>query len=146
MENNSFEFCYDKVMPNERHGVSNHRQLCLFLNFFSASNKWSQTIDLLCGNTTRTIGSPSQKPQRCGKRFHVSDVGLILGMGSANERRHYNVTPSLIGWPILRMIPVGMGSTNERRRYFVTPSLISWAHTHNDPCDVSSIAVQGYVS
>ena len=25
-------------------------------------------------------------------------TGVILGMGSANERRRYNVTSSLIGW------------------------------------------------
>ena len=27
-----------------------------------------------------------------------------------------------------------MGSANERRRYYVTPSLIGRAHTQNDPC------------
>ena len=27
----------------------------------------------------------------------------------------------------------GMGSANERRRYIVTSSLIGWAHTNNDP-------------
>ena len=26
-----------------------------------------------------------------------------------------------------------MGSANERRRYYVTPSIIGWAHTQNDP-------------
>ena len=29
---------------------------------------------------------------------------------------------------------LGMGSANERRRYIVTSSLIGWAHTQNDPC------------
>ena len=34
-------------------------------------------------------------------------AGIILGVGSANERRSYNVTSSLIGWePAYRMIPV----------------------------------------
>ena len=28
---------------------------------------------------------------------------------------------------------LGMGSANERRRYYVTPSLIGWTHTQNDP-------------
>ena len=28
-----------------------------------------------------------------------------------------------------------MGSANERRRYIVTSSLIRWAHTHHDPYD-----------
>ena len=31
-------------------------------------------------------------------------------------------------------IILGMGSANERRRYIVTSSLIGWAHTYNDPC------------
>ena len=29
---------------------------------------------------------------------HDSDTGLILGLGPANERRRYKVTPSFIGW------------------------------------------------
>ena len=31
-----------------------------------------------------------------------------------------------------------MGSANERRRYYVTPSLIGEAHTQNDPCSMPS--------
>ena len=31
-------------------------------------------------------------------------------------------------------IIMGMGSANERRRYIVTPSLIDWDHTQDDPC------------
>ena len=30
-------------------------------------------------------------------------------------------------------IILGMGSANDRRRYIVTPPLIGWAHTHDDP-------------
>ena len=31
--------------------------------------------------------------------FHMSvSIGIILGMGSANERRRYNITSCLIGW------------------------------------------------
>ena len=30
--------------------------------------------------------------------FTYSYTGLILGLRPANERRRYNVTPSLIGW------------------------------------------------
>ena len=32
-------------------------------------------------------------------------AGIILGMGSANERRCYNVTPSLIGWGYTQNYP-----------------------------------------
>ena len=31
-------------------------------------------------------------------------------------------------------IILGMGSNNERRRYYITSPLIGWAHTQNDPC------------
>ena len=33
-------------------------------------------------------------------------------------------------------IILGMGSANERRRYIhvITPPLIGWIHTQNDPC------------
>ena len=34
----------------------------------------------------------------------------------------------------LDRIILGMGSANERRRYIVTPFLIGWAHTQNDLC------------
>ena len=36
--------------------------------------------------------------QKSCKSFKVSTAGITLGMGSANERRPYNVTSSLIGW------------------------------------------------
>ena len=34
------------------------------------------------------------------------------------------------------MIILGMGSAIERRRYIETSALISWAHTQNDPSSV----------
>ena len=45
---------------------------------------------------------------------------IILVMGSANERRRYMVTPSLISWVHTQNysgIILGMGSANDRRRY-----------------------------
>ena len=51
--------------------------------------------------------------------YHVDqNTGIILGMGSANERRRYNVTSSLIGW----------------------------AHTHNDPWKHNTSHIFGIVS
>ena len=41
-----------------------------------------------------------------GRRNTVIEAGVILGMGSANERRRYCVTPSLIGRAIHKMIPI----------------------------------------
>ena len=35
---------------------------------------------------------------------------------------------------IIAGIILDMGSSNEKRRYIVTPSLIGWANTGNDPC------------
>ena len=44
-------------------------------------------------------------------------------------------------------IILGMGSSNERRRYYVTPSLIGWAHTQNDPCNPQvSLKRQAYIA
>ena len=41
-------------------------------------------------------------------------------------------------------IVLRMGSANERRRYIVTSSLIRWAHTQHDPydCDTMGSNVQ----
>ena len=38
-----------------------------------------------------------------------------------------------LGGPAGAGIILGMGSAIERRRYTVTSSLIDWAHTQNDP-------------
>ena len=40
-------------------------------------------------------------------------------------------------------IILGMGSANERQRYNVTPSLISWAHTQNDPWKYRIFSIYG---
>ena len=53
--------------------------------------------------------------------------GIILCMGSANERRCYIVRSSLVDWAHAQNDPsiiLCMGSGNERRRYSVTSSLI----------------------
>ena len=39
----------------------------------------------------------------------------------------------------LQGVILDMGSVNERGRYYVTPSLISRAHTQNDPCIIINI-------
>ena len=38
-----------------------------------------------------------------------------------------------------------LGSANERRRYYVTPSLIGRAHTQNDPCKSRASAMDLYI-
>ena len=38
-------------------------------------------------------------------------------------------------------IILGMDSANERRRYIVTSSLIGWVHTQNDPCYMTNVKV-----
>ena len=42
-------------------------------------------------------------------------------------------------WHVIMRIILGMGSANERRRYIVTSFLIGWAHTQNDPCIMCSL-------
>ena len=38
-------------------------------------------------------------------------------------------------------IMLGMGSTNERGLYYVTPSLIGWTHTQIDPGNDKQIGI-----
>ena len=40
-------------------------------------------------------------------------------------------------------IILGMGSANEKRRYIVTSFLIGWAHAQNDSCDLIISASRG---
>ena len=83
--------------------------------------------------------------------------GAILCTGSANETRHYAVTPCLIGWaqnqidpcsPVLgRMSPgliLGLCPTNERRRYKVTTPVIRWAHLESALRDGINKIVVGF--
>ena len=79
-------------------------------------------------------------------------AGIILGMILTNERWHYIVMLSLIGWyhtkngPHINEILIfdqmtlyisgiilGMSLTNERWLYIVTSSLIGWHHAQNGP-------------
>ena len=41
--------------------------------------------------------------------------------------------PKLLTLHLMAGIILGMGSANGRRRYIVTPPLIGWIHTQNDP-------------
>ena len=60
--------------------------------------------------------------------FYKDDVSILCleccMLGSRNNAVQY-----------VTGIILGMGSTNERRRYYVTPSFIDQAHTQN-PCDI----------
>ena len=40
-------------------------------------------------------------------------------------------------------IILGMGSANERRRLNTIPSLIGWAHIQDDPCDCVNYDTEG---
>ena len=66
--------------------------------------------------------------------------GIILGMGSANERRCYNITLSLIGWA---------HSQNGNWIWKQIPKLLNWKHLFQqgksegfDSCDRSSNLTQ----
>ena len=50
---------------------------------------------------------------------------LDLGKHAHREHRTCKYVSGII---------LDMGSANEKRRYIVTSSLIGWAHTENDPC------------
>ena len=64
-----------------------------------------------------------------GHGVYLRVHGLNECWGSYRNSRHIGMA-SLTSWGI---IP-GMGTANERRRYIVTSSLIGWAHALNDPC------------
>ena len=65
-------------------------------------------------------------------------AGIFLGMGSANERRHYYSNEKLdlgkaFQWDSLSQLAnaspgliLGLRPANERRSYFVKTSLIGW--------------------
>ena len=58
------------------------------------------------------------------------------------HRAHYDVTVMSDTYIyIYSAIILGMGSANERRRYIVMPPLIVWAHTQNDPCTFWSVCI-----
>ena len=60
-------------------------------------------------------------------RFFVNKSGIILGMGSTNERRRNKVTSSLIGWPHCQNEPFIY------RHYTAWTSYKEkWKHTHYD--------------
>ena len=54
-----------------------------------------------------------------------------LGLGYIG---YYIMDFSLLYWCLWVMIILCMRPANERRRYNVTSSLIGWPHTQNDPC------------
>ena len=71
-----------------------------------------------------------------GSKLIIS-TGIILCVHLANERQHYNVTSSLIGWAHIQNFPciiLCMSPADERGRYNVTSSLIDCANIQNDLC------------
>ena len=68
-------------------------------HWLGASTKWSLVLLLV---TKSSVSINNWYHITCVQKhnaFHeISVTGLILGMGSANERWHYNVTWCLTGW------------------------------------------------
>ena len=60
-------------------------------------------------------------------------VCCCLGQRWQNQHHYLSQCISCTILPSSEII-LGMGSANERRCYIVTSSLIGWAHSHNDPC------------
>ena len=61
--------------------------------------------------------------------FAVSHAYIIPYIHKYNNMEWKSIMINVQAWIIL-----GMGSANERRRYYVTPPLIGRAHTQNDLC------------
>ena len=54
--------------------------------------------------------------------------------GRDSSKAKYCVKQYRLPWISFTGIILGMGSSNERRRYIVKSSLIGWGHTQDDPC------------
>ena len=81
----------------------NHHSIGLFQVLDSSTDTASSDEDEMTENSTpeEIVVSKLQV-----SIIHFAGLpGIILCMGPANDRWHYSVMPSLIGWPMHRMIP-----------------------------------------
>ena len=115
------------VTLNEHHGVSNHQQLhflfkYLFRHILKKKNKKKlYATGPLWGESTGDWWIQLTKAQKCGKCFHIMSSSWSIYCEYSNPL-YRNLT-------VIAGIILGMGSANVRRRYIVTPPLIGWAHT-----------------
>ena len=115
--------CSLQLHNNERDGVSNHQRYnCLLNRLFRHRSKkiLKFHVTVFCeGNSPVTGEFPTQMASNAEK------VSISW--------RHHVIC--LFDWhhPHLSVIILGMGSANERWHYIVMSSLIGWAHTQNDP-------------
>ena len=70
-----------------------------------------------------------RKPEGPIIRRTLACNGVFVGLGCRGRWNPGHVNPRII---------LGMGSANEKRCYSVTPSLIGYAHTQKDPCNPCS--------
>ena len=57
-------------------------------------------VEIYVSNETKEKNEKKNMPPCSNERLSsYGNTGLILGRHTANERRRYKVTPSLIGWP-----------------------------------------------
>ena len=61
---------------------------------------------------------------------------MTMAQNSLIQQRSSLLTGNLrqTSWCAISGNILGMGSANERRRFIITPPLIGWVHTQNDPC------------
>ena len=68
--------------------------------------------------------------------FHGYENGYIamtLNRGLNSTGTHFSFGQNKFNYTPTGII-LGMGSANERRHCYITPSLIRWGHTQHDPC------------
>ena len=81
----------------------NHHSIGLFQVLDSSTDTASSDEDEMTENSTPEEIVVSKLQVNI---VHFAGLpGIILCMGPANDRWHYSVMPSLIGWPMHRMIP-----------------------------------------
>ena len=71
--------------------------------------------------------------------FTVVSFGGSVHVDFTNTPQSYVTGTGFYSWQ--SRIILGMGSANERRRYTATPSLIGWAHAQNDPLPIIHFSI-----
>ena len=74
---------------------------CLFTQHITTIGEGVHQVSLITLQFVQLLVKPEindQQINECYWQNSLNGIGTILGMGSANERRHYSVTSSLVGW------------------------------------------------
>ena len=110
------------------HGVHDPRKLtaCSTNSLFRHTTKNASKLRI----SARFLGKSTSHQRTPSQRATNAESALMPW------RRHEGVPEWSIKKDtlVISAVSLCMGSANEKRRYIVTSSLIGWAHTQNNPC------------